>query len=147
MSDRINLFRAWSKGTTYLDHDEHQNIRDLLLGRKIVKAEGEYMVLDNGTTVLLDSNEGCGGCASGSYWMVGDIAKVDNVITAVDFEEGSRSTTEGGYEELFTVYRVFVVAEDKRFNLFTVEGDDGNGYYGSGYALHVLSGGADNAMQ
>ena len=134
----IKTFRAWDRGTTYLDHDDHQDIRNLLLGRKIVDVDGDYMLLDNGTTVLLESNGGCGGCDAGHYWTVGDIAKVDNIITAVEFEEGSRTITEeDGWEETYTVYKVFVVAEDKRFNLFTVEGDDGNGHYGSGYMLHV----------
>ncbi len=136
----LTTFRAYSEGTTMVEHDEEQAIRGLLLGRRIVEVEGDYMLLDNGTTVLLDGNDGCGGCSAGDYWVVGDIAKVDNIITAVETQETSRTTDEDGYEDTLTVYKVFVVAEDKRFNLFTVEGDDGNGYYGSGYTLHVLAG-------
>lgn len=35
-------------------------------------------------------------------------------------------------------YKIFVFCEDTRINLLQVDGDDGNGYYGSGYTIKVL---------
>ena len=34
-------------------------------------------------------------------------------------------------------YRVFVLAQDERFELATFDGDDGSGYYGSGFWFTV----------
>ena len=115
------------------DEDDHADIRKLLLGRKVEKISDNYMKLDDGTLVLIDSNEGCGACTSGSYYL-SDLNSCDNIITAVDFETSERKNKHGEEE---TVYRVFVVAEDKRINLYAVAGDDGNGYYGTGYVLYV----------
>ena len=136
MSDMQHV-RPWTKGTTHIDHDDTDDIRALLLGRRIVEVTDDHMLLDNGTTVLVAPNDGCGGCSSGGYWMVGDIASVDNIITTVELDQTSRETNHHGYKNTYSVYKVFVVAEDQRFNLFTIEGDDGNGYYGTGFTLHV----------
>ena len=115
------------------DEDEHAKIRKLLLGRKIEVISDDHMKLDNGTVILIDPNEGCGACTSGGYYL-SDLNSCDNIITAVDFETGEHKNRHGEEE---TIYRVFVVAEDKRINLYAVSGDDGNGYYGTGYVLYV----------
>jgi hypothetical protein len=36
------------------------------------------------------------------------------------------------------VYRLFVYAANDRINVLSVEGDDGNGYYGTGFTLTVV---------
>ena len=34
-------------------------------------------------------------------------------------------------------YSIFVLAEDNRIKVLQVDGDDGNGYYGTGYRILV----------
>ena len=36
-----------------------------------------------------------------------------------------------------TSYKIFVYAEDKKIKAVQVDGDDGNGYYGTGYSIMV----------
>lgn len=117
-------------------------LRELLFGRKIVLAEqhtpsadNNYsegrLVLDDGTSLLVGGNEGCGGCPSGYYWLT-DLNSVDNAISNVVVEEE--------FADDDGVYRIFVIAEDKNQHLVAqFEGSDGNGYYGSGYWISVVS--------
>ena len=118
---------------TTLDNTDEREIRELLLGHRVAKIADDHMELDDGTVVKIVANEGCGGCNSGWY-ALDQITECDNIITRVDFETESTSESEYEYEG---IYKVFVVAEDKRINLYSVSGDDGNGYYGTGYELLV----------
>ena len=34
-------------------------------------------------------------------------------------------------------YKIFVYAENKKIKIVQVDGDDGNGYYGTGYSIAV----------
>lgn len=111
----------------------------LLVGHRIVKAvevaDDAILTLDNGTRIKVRANEGCGGCSNGWY-SVTHVAEVDNIITGVRCEVepvGEASI----YSEEY-VYRVFVVTAAEEIEAVTVEGDDGNGYYGSGYSLTLL---------
>jgi len=113
------------------DQDDHKQIRQLLLGHKIERIADDHLRLDDGTVAKVVPNRGeC--CAAGDY-QLDDLNGCDNIVTSVEFEEGVK-VEDGSYD---TVYRVFVVAEDKRINLFAVSGDDGSGYYGTGYELLV----------
>ena len=69
------------------------------------------LILDNGTVLIAQGNEGCGGC--------------DNAIMNVEL-------VTNGIEE----YSLYVMTEDKRLNILTYEGDD-NGYYGVGFYITV----------
>ena len=53
-----------------------------------------------------------------------DGVKVKGVIDAVDEYDG-------------TSYKIFVYAENQKLKLLQVDGDDGNGYYGTGYSIIV----------
>lgn len=117
---------------TAFDQDDEAGIRDLLLGHSVAKIADDHMELDDGTVVKIVPNEGCGGCTAGWYELT-DLNECDNVITRVEFVQDG----EGDGFDYETIYRVFVVAEDKRINLYAVTGDDGNGYYGTGYELLV----------
>lgn len=135
-----------------ITHDDEPATRDLLVGRRIIKAEtGEFeipvlpdytyhmkaagrLTLDDGTTVLVAPNEGCGGCDAGFYELE-HLATVDNAITDV------RVATEGESDEYGTFsgsYRVYVMADAVEINAIQVDGNDGNGYYGTGYELFVV---------
>lgn len=111
---------------------------DLLVGHRIVEAvdqgDDAIFVLDDGQRIRVRGNEGCGGCANG-YYYVTHIADVDNIITAV------RCDTEpvpGEWHEEAYIYRMFVITGNGEIEALTVEGDDGNGYYGSGYSIEIL---------
>lgn len=113
----------------------------ILVGHKIVKAElrgdDALVTLEDGTRFKVRGNQGCGGCGSGWY-AVSHVASVDNIITAVRTEtEPTHDESDGYYDEAY-VYHVFVVTGNDEIEMLTVEGDDGNGYYGTGYDLILL---------
>ena len=142
------------------EHDT-EGIGALLVGRRIVAAEtGSFLpigedndwyepargrlTLDDGTQVLVRPNIGGCSCGAGDYELT-HLASVDNVITSVrlvDESTGDDKSRDGGrYDEngeyITGAYRIFVVADAVEVNILTVEGDDGNGYYGTGYSLIV----------
>jgi hypothetical protein len=133
--------------TKELRQSDESEIRDLLLGRRIVSAEtGSFsvaartwpatgrLVLDDGTEVLVRPNEGGCSCGAGDY-SIEHLATVDNVITDVrTAEEG-----EEHWGDWAGAYRIYVVADAVEVNVLSVEGDDGNGYYGTGYELFVVA--------
>lgn len=134
----------------FLNETNENHIRELLMGRRIVEVhiadekeqmsvKGRYggteiasgkLILDDGREIFVIPNEGCGGCTSGWYGLK-SLERVDNIITRVDFE-----VEDGKYDE--HTYRIFVLAGHERINALTVDGDDGNGYYGTGYELVVV---------
>ena len=117
---------------TYYEYNEKE-IRELLLYRKVVEVRGNTLVLDNGTELTFEGNEGCPGCGNGWY-SVTELNECDNVITNVEFV--CDNDTKNKYDDE-TSYKIFVYAEDKHIKLAQIDGDDGNGYYGTGYTLYV----------
>lgn len=113
-----------------LEYTETDKIKALLLGRKVEHVKDNMMVLDNGVVLKIRPNEGCGGCNSGWYDL-DTLNRVDNAITDVRFEFHETDEYGGG------VYEIFVYAENEQL-LMKVSGDDGNGYYGSGYRIEVV---------
>ena len=135
-----------------LEYSDEEAIRELLMGRKVVAAErftegvpvsGAYspaegrLTLDDGRELFVVPNIGGCICSAGDYEL-DSLNRVDNVITRVDFEVEDRTGPEGEdwYEDGHT-YRIFVLAGHERINLLSVQGDDGNGYYGTGYEIVV----------
>ena len=109
-------------------------MKKLLLGRKIIKAErldeqSAMLTLDNGTELIAVGNEGCGGCCNGWYYL-DELNGCDNAITRVECD----LNTGKYYDD--DVYHLFVYAEDKKINCLQYRGCD-NGYYGTGYDLYV----------
>lgn len=136
-----------------LSQDDEQAIRELLMGRRIVSAErGEWKVgrwgenaegrltLDDGSTVLVAANEGCGGCGNGWYH-VEHLATIENAITDVRLAVEGETDKYGEGEQS---YRIYVIAGGDEINAVQVDGDDGNGYYGTGYELFVMPPGAES---
>lgn len=134
--------------TTTLHNSDENAIRELLLGRRVVAVEqfeqtcdiaGAYspaagkLTLDDGREVFVVPNVGGCACSAGDYELVG-LERVDNIITRVDFPVDFEPNE---YDEGERTYRIFVLAGHEQINLVSVEGDDGNGYYGTGFELVI----------
>lgn len=111
------------------EHYEEENIKNLLLYRKVEKVSDNKLLLDNGIELEIVPNEGCGGCSSGWYYLE-ELNGCDNAITNVEFDEETINDDEYSY-------KIFVYAENQQIKLLQVDGDDGNGYYGTGYSILV----------
>ena len=115
-----------------IEHYEKEKIKDLLMFRKVVEVKDDTLILDNGTELQILPNEGWGGCSAGWYSLI-ELNECDNVITNVEFECDDDTVDE--YDG--TSYKIFVYAENQKLKLLQVDGDDGNGYYGTGYSIVV----------
>lgn len=117
-----------------LTQDDQSEIKALLMGRRVTKVADDKLLLDDGRTLQIESNYGCGGCYSGHY----NIEELNdcpiNAIMNVEFEEHIDPNDEGSAP---TLLRVFVLADNTRIKLLEVEGSEGNGYYGWGYWITV----------
>ena len=96
----------------------------VLVGRKIVDADNDYIMLDDGTRLDFEPGGDC--CA---YWRV-DSLKFngefrDNIITAV--------TDSGGDND----YTIHIFAELSEVAEIQIDGNYGSGYYGYGINLKV----------
>lgn len=118
---------------SYSTHVE--SIKDLFIGRKIVFAtiddNGDGILeLDDGTRLCIEPNQGGCSCGGGDYFMT-HVSTFDNVITGVSLE-----TDDESYD---THYRISVFAEGipSATEVARISGDDGSGYYGTGYLLRV----------
>lgn len=115
------------------DYCDEEQIKNLLLFRKIVEVKGDTLILDNGIELDVVANEGCGGCSNGWYYLT-ELNGCDNVITNVEFNCDDYDGNDEYYE---TSYKIFVYAENKKIKILQVDGSDGNGYYGTGYSIYV----------
>lgn len=143
--------------TTYLTYD-HTNIGEiehLLLGRRIVQAEkGDFplegrtptwynenpsgkLTLDDGTQIYVTPHIGGCSCGAGDYELT-SLASVDNVITSVRVVAEEPENIEEYCGEPPTSYRIYVVADNQEINAMQIDGNDGNGWYGTGYELIVV---------
>lgn len=120
---------------TTLDHDDAEAITALLVGRKITKVSDTELLLDNGTALRLEGHEGGCSCGAGDYELT-ELNGCDNIITSVELV----NSPDSDYDEGDGTYRIFVIADNQRINLATFTGSDGNGYYGTGYYIHVRPG-------
>lgn len=122
---------GWDVDKYLSEHDESE-LSALLVGHRVTKVADDHLLLDDGTVLKFEGNTGCGGCSSGWYELT-ELNNVDNIITAVEIE----ALPDNDYSRDDGVYRIFVFADNKRLNLATFEGTDGNGYYGTGFSILV----------
>lgn len=114
---------------TYRDKTE---IAKTLIGHKVIKVSGDTLELDDGRALRFEGNVGGCVCGAGDYDLT-DLNEVDNIITNVEFVDNPDSD----YSHGAGIYQIFVFAENKKINLATFTGSDGNGYYGTGYSIYV----------
>ncbi len=117
-----------------LYYDNEAEIKELLMYRKIIKVDEDTLYLDNGVELKVLPNEGCGGCCNGWYG-IEELNGCDNAITNVEFECEKINPDDAWSEEYS--YKIFVYAEDTKIKIVQVDGNDGNGYYGTGYSIRV----------
>lgn len=117
-----------------LYYDNEAEIKELLMYRKIIKVDEDTLYLDNGVELKVLPNEGCGGCSNGWYG-IEELNGCDNAITNVEFER-ERVNPDDVWSEEYS-YKIFVYAEDTKIKIVQVDGNDGNGYYGTGYSIRV----------
>lgn len=109
--------------------DNEEMIKKLLIGHSVKKVNENTLELDNGIDLSFYGNDGCGGCPSGNYDIT-ELNECKNIITNVEFVD-----KEDGYTE--HSYKIFVYAENKEIKLLQCDGDDGNGWYGTGYHIDI----------
>lgn len=122
-------------------------LRRELFGRSIVSAEifdgyrdgaEGALQLDDGRTLLLAGNDGCGGCSAGHYWLERLVDGSANGILNVTFDVVD--DPDNPDDDAPTRYRIFVVVEDRGpVELAAFKGDDGNGYYGTGFWFRIVA--------
>lgn len=122
--------------TTTYDHTAKAEIETLLVGHAVAKVADDTLVLDDGRRLRFVGNEGGCACSAGDYDLT-ELNGVDNIITKVEFVDDPAGDDEEPYREK-GFYRIFVFADNQMINLATFEGSDGNGYYGTGYEIHVV---------
>lgn len=123
-----------------------EELRALLVGKSVVSAERAdldgysyyptevgILTLSDGTKLTVGGNVGGCSCGAGDYDLT-VLNRVDNIITNVQVIE----PPERSYGERSGAYQIFVFADNEVINLATFEGDDGNGYYGTGFWVEVL---------
>ena len=113
----------------YIGYYQEEAIKNLFVGRMVTKAENNELTLSDGTVLQIVPNDGGCVCGAGDYWLE-NINKFENVITNVEVKE---NTT----EDDFTVYQLFVYSGGVSTSVADIKGDDGNGYYGTGFDIHV----------
>ncbi len=119
-------------------------LKELLVGRRIVEVKDEGydnsgLVLDNGVTLYVVPNEGCGGCTAGLWW-IERIDKADSAITDVRWEEKTFNYDENHEEECDIRVKIFVYTESdiEAKEILTLEGYEDNGFYGEGFELYLV---------
>lgn len=117
----------------FIGYYQEDKIKSLFIGRKVVKAEDSELTLDDGTLLQVIPNDGGCSCGAGDYYL-DNLNKFDNVITDVEIKAipYSDSEWESGY-----TYQLFVYSGGISTSVADIKGDDGNGYYGTGFEIYV----------
>lgn len=117
---------------TYCDSDDFTPI---LAGRYVTDIVGDTMILDDGTRLDFEGNYGCC-CGSGDYDITSMFKRGTPTARIMSAEVEVNATDESDeYSDL--VYTLFVIVEDERLPLVECQGNDGNGYYGSGFTVRA----------
>ena len=122
----------------YYDDDD---MSPVLAGRYVTKVDGDTLTLDDGTLLAFEGNERCGWCCSGNYGLTELFQRGTPTARIMSADVTTRLTDEDD-EYSDVIYTLFVIVDDERLPLAEFEGNDGNGYYGSGFHVTVTRKGA-----
>ena len=101
-----------------------EELKELLLYKRIVKWDKDFLLLEDGTKVTIEMSESdCCASAGGEFQDV----KLDAVIT--DIEIGERTTEETDWGETTSTNRVTIYHNQNPIALAECEANDGNGGY------------------
>lgn len=130
------------KGYMYIPNDgDEKNLKRLLIGHSITKINDSILELDNGIQLEFIGNEGC--CCGAGRYDITELNECSNIITDVEFIDEEVNESDGWSSE--HSYKIFVYFENEKIKLLQCDGDDGNGYYGTGYHINVkVLGGSDD---
>ncbi len=117
--------------TETIYYDDEKAIGDLLMGKTVVKVGDDTLALSDGTVLTIVPNEGGCSCGAGDYPIDELNGCPNNAIMNVVIKQ----VEDEPYGD--THYQIFVLAEDRRIKLLDVSGNDGSGYYGTGYWIEV----------
>jgi len=123
-------------GCDYLyvpNKSDEERIKELLIGHSVKKIDSKTLELDNGVQLEFEGNDGC--CCGAGCYDIEQLNECNNIITNVEFEESCLNEEDFWASEYR--YEIFVYAEDTKIKLLQCDGDDGNGYYGTGYHIKV----------
>lgn len=136
----INMIdKLCGKKYIYMPYDGEETIKEILVGHSIEKVDNNTLKLDNGVILQFYGNEGCS-CGAGDYDIT-ELNECKNIITDVEFQD--QLLPDDIWEEKHS-YKIYVYAENKKIKLLQCDGDDGNGYYGTGYHIEVKLVGEEN---
>nr|DAJ17730.1 MAG TPA: hypothetical protein [Siphoviridae sp. ctvS314] len=121
----------------YYDSDD---LSPVLAGRYVTKVDGDTLTLDDGTVLEFEGNKGCAWFYSGNYWLTELFQRGTPTARIMTAEVETNQLGDSEYDD--TRYTLFVIVDDERLPLAEFEGNDGNGYYGSGFKVTVTRKGA-----
>ncbi len=121
-----------STGMESIRETDGERITQLFVGRTVEKVDEDRLRLDDGTELQIVPNYGCGGCSNGWYQLE-ELNGCENVITRAEVVDEHIDGMDGHR------YTLFVFADNQKINLATIEGDDGNGCYGTGFEIVVIA--------
>ncbi len=120
-----------------LNHNSDDGLyTQLLRGRYVTSIDDGTITLDDGTELYIHGNEGCGGCSSGWYWLEETFKQGTRKarIMSAYVAYGEDRTEDEPARSVYTIF-VMVDGNPHQLPLATIRGDDGNGYYGTGFTL------------
>lgn len=110
-------------------HELADRLREVVIGRKLVSAEGETITLDDGTKIRIAGSSDC--CAWGDADL-GRIIDSEHVITAVASSYPERSSERDAGQA-----KVFLLTDAGTAMEISHSWDESNGYYFYGLYLTV----------
>lgn len=123
-----------SKNYRTIYHSDKDEIVELFVGKSVKKISDDQLALSDGTVLQIVPNEGGCFCGAGDY-DIDYINECENIITNVEL---IRSDHDKGDWDVQTSYDIFVYSGHQKINLVSIKGDDGNGYYGTGFWINVM---------
>ena len=154
----MNTTNSLNNNTVTLDQDSTaEEYTKILRGRYITNItltdmddEGyaltATLTLDNDTTLTVEANEGCGGCANGWYHITRAFYR-GNRCARIMNAHVEYTCNENDIRDGWEKYTIFVMIDgnETQLPLLTAQGDDGPGAYGTGFTLTVRRGAATRA--
>ena len=124
MTETIKLPDYYNPDRKNARYGSLEELKELLLYKRIVKWDKDFLLLEDGTKVTIEMSESdCCASAGGEFQDV----KLDAVIT--DIEIGERTTEETDWGETTSTNRVTIYHNQNPIALSECEANYGNGGY------------------